>query len=191
MRYIAERWGERGRSSPNPPLRIAIAVACALACAACGKKTSEGPADVIGRSSEDASGAVEYAFDSLDSRRVNTMSMRGKPTVLVFAATWDLSSQAQIDFLVPMHKHDGDKINYVMIALQEQKDRELVEAFRAGLHVEFPVAMADKDSIAGGGPFGDVHNVPTVVVLDRKGRVAWKHVGLARSDDIRAALKGL
>ena len=160
------------------------------ALAACGPKTNSG-VDVIGHSVRDEGGVVQFAFDSLDARKVSTDALRGKPTVLAFVATWDLSSQAQIDFMVPMSKHDGDKINYVMIALQEAKDRELVEAFRAGLHVEFPVAMADTDSIAGGGPFGDVHNVPTVIILDRSGHVVWRRVGLAKNDEIRAGFRGL
>ena len=159
--------------------------------AACGPKTSGGGGDTIGHSVRDEGRPVQYAFDSLDARRVSTDAFVGKPTVLAFVTTWDLSSQAQIDFLVPMSKHDGDKINYVMIALQEPKDRELVEAFRSGLHIEFPVALADTDSISGGGPFGDVHNVPTTIILDRQGRVVWRRVGLAKNDEIRSGFKGL
>jgi hypothetical protein len=169
----------------------AIALCFALACGGCGRKTSDKPADVIGASTHDQGQAIEFAFDSLDARPVQSGAFRGKPTVMAFVATWDLSSQAQVDFLVPMSKNDGDKINYVMVALQEPKDRELVEAFRSGLHIDFPAALADKESIAGGGAFGDVHNVPTVVILDRDGRMVWKRVGLARSDEIRAGLKGL
>jgi hypothetical protein len=162
-----------------------------LGASACGRKTSDAPVESIGASTHDAERPVEFSFDSLDARRVNDEALRGKPTVLAFVATWDLASQAQIDFMVPMHKHDGTVVNYIMIALQEPKDREIVEAFRSGLHVEFPVALADKGTIAGGGPFGDVHNVPTVVILDRAGRMVWRRVGLARSDEIRAGFKGL
>lgn len=172
-------------------LLSSLLVATALSLGGCSRKTSDRPADVIGASAQDRAGPVPFSYDSLDARRVNDEALRGKPTVLAFVATWDLSSQAQIDFLVPMHKHDGDKVNYVMVALQEQKDREIVEAFKAGLHVEFPVALADRDTIGGGGPFGDVHNVPTVIILDRGGRPVWRSVGLARSNDLRAGLHGL
>ena len=47
--------------------------------------------------------------------------------MIAFATTWDLMSQAQTDFLVKMAKHDGDAVHYVLVALQESKDRELVE----------------------------------------------------------------
>jgi hypothetical protein len=122
---------------------------------------------------------------------VNSVSILGKPTVMVFMTTWDLSSQAQIDFLVPMSKKDGAQVNYVMVALQETKDRELVEVFAQGLGVTFLGALADAEIIEGGGPFGPVRAVPTMVILDRSARMVWRHVGLAKPEEIREGLSGL
>ncbi len=133
---------------------------------------------------------IEFEFDSIDNRPVNAASTRGAPTVLAFTTTWDLMSQAQVDFMVKMAKHDGDSVHYALVALQESKDRELVEVYAQKLGVEFPVALADAATIAGGGPFGDVHNVPTVVVLDADGRMVWLHPGVAKSSEIRAAMHG-
>ena len=115
----------------------------------------------------------------------------GKPTVISFVTTWDLSSQAQVDFLVPMSKRDGVQVNYVMVALQERQDRELVEVYVHHLGVSFPAAMADEELLAGGGPFGALKAVPTTVILDRAARMVWRHVGIARPEEIRAGLSGL
>jgi hypothetical protein len=172
-------------------MRRALLIAALAIASACGKKATDKPPETIGQTTYDPGQPVTFAFDSLDARPVDSASLRGKPTIIAFVATWDLASQAQIDFMVPMSKHDGAQVNYVMVALQEPKDRELVDAFRAGLHVDFPVALGDKDSIAGGGPLGDVHNVPTVLILDRAGRVVSKRVGLSRADELRAGLRGL
>ena len=150
------------------------------------------PAPVVGVSAQpDNRAPIEFEFDSLDNRPVNAASTRGAPTIIAFAATWDLMSQAQVDFLVKMAKHDGAAVHYALVALQESKDRELVEVYSQKLGVEFPVALADAATIAGGGPFGDVHNVPTVVVLDREGRIVWLHPGVAKSGEIRAAMHGM
>jgi hypothetical protein len=136
-------------------------------------------------------GAVSFAFDSLDARPVSGAALRGKPTVMAFVTTYDLGCQAQVNYLVAMAKNDADKVNYVLVALERREERELVEVYRTNLGVTFPVALADDPTIAGGGPLGDVHKIPTVVVLDRSGRVAWKKAGLAKSDEIRAALRRL
>jgi hypothetical protein len=66
-----------------------------------------------------------------------------------------------------------------------------VEAYRDALKVPFPVALGDTATTAGGGPFGDVHLVPSVVVLNAEGRIAWRKAGLTKSDELREHMKGL
>jgi hypothetical protein len=165
---------------------IAALFTASVACGGAAK-----PEPIPGVSAQpDSRAPIEFEFDSLDNRPVNAASTRGAPTVIAFTTTWDLMSQAQVDFLVKMAKHDGESVHYALVALQESKDRELVEVYAQKLGVEFPVALADAATIAGGGPFGDVHNVPTVVVLDKQGRLVWLHPGVAKSAEIRAAMHG-
>jgi hypothetical protein len=133
--------------------------------------------------------AVDFVYDSLDARPVSSSSMRGKVTVIAFVATYDLGSQAQVNYLLAMAKHDGGKVNYVLVALEKRAERELVEVFKTNLGVPFPVALADAETIGGGGPFGDVHRIPALVVLDRQGQMVWKKTGLAKPDEIRAAMR--
>jgi len=137
---------------------------------------------------------VEFEFDSLDERPVSSHVLRGKPTVMAFVASDDLASQAQVDFLATMAKHDGDKVNYVFVAVETPERRELVEGFRRFFESKFGVvlgaAMADKATLEGKGAFGDVRGL-TVVVMDPTGRIAWLRTGIARSDEIRAALRRL
>jgi hypothetical protein len=134
---------------------------------------------------------IAFAFDSLDARPVSTAGVLGRPAVVAFATTYDLGSQAQVNYLVAMAAHDADAVAYLLVALEKPDDRELVEVYGRKLGVKFPVGLADAATIAGGGPFGDVHRIPTLVVLDRAGRAVWRKVGIAKSDEIRAVLRGL
>jgi hypothetical protein len=173
----------------NKFFAFAIASVSIISLTACGGAAK--PAPIVGVSAQpDNREPIEFEFDSIDNHPVNAASTRGAPTVIAFTTTWDLMSQAQTDFLVKMAKHDGDAVHYVLVALQESKDRELVEVYAQKLGVEFPVALANAETIAGGGPFGDVHNVPTVVVLDADGRLVWLHPGVAKASEIRAAMHG-
>jgi hypothetical protein len=167
-----------------------LSVLAASTVTAC-RRTSGAPEIGVSTRPDNVTGRIEYAFDSLDARPVSSGAARGRPAVLVFMTTWDLSSQAQIDYLVPMAKRDADGVFYAAVALQEDKDREILEVYKAQLQLSFPVALADKEIIAGRGPFGDVHAVPTTVILDREGRMVWRHIGLAKPEEIRAGLKGL
>ncbi len=160
-----------------------------LVAACSGPKANEPPPGVSAIPENRA--PVHFEYDSLDERPVDSASTRGAPTVIAFVTTWDLMSQAEVDFLVKMAKNDGDRVHYLVVALQEKPDRELVELYLQKLGVQFPGALADPATIAGGGPFGDVHNVPTVVLLDARGRLVWLHPGLARANEIRAAMSGM
>jgi hypothetical protein len=133
-------------------------------------------------------GPIDYAFDALDERPVSSAVHRGKPTVIAFVTTGDVVGQAQLDFLVAMAKNDGLRVNYALVALHPRKEIVLVEAYVAALKVEFPRALGDPSALTAGGPFGAISAVPTVVVLDREGRLLWKHTGLAKADELRAHL---
>jgi hypothetical protein len=75
--------------------------------------------------------------------------------------------------------------------LESAENRPLMVAFRDALRLDYPVAIGDPSLIAGEGPFGDVHAVPSTVVLDSEGRLVWRRVGLAKDDEIENVLRGL
>jgi len=166
----------------------ALLAAAAVGCA----RSASSEAAPPGISGPDARAPVEFAFDSLDDRPVSSDATRGAPTVIAFVDTGNLAAQAQVDFLVVMAAHDGDKVHYAVVALDGASNRELVELYRKALKIPFPVALADPSTAGGGGPFGDVTAVPVTVVLDRRGRVVWRVAGhVSKADELRAALRGM
>jgi hypothetical protein len=158
-----------------------------LGCAAKPSAPVVGTSDKAGPSFPDT--PITYAFDTLDERPVSSAAHRGKPTVLVFVTTGDIVGQAQVDYLVAMAKNDGAKVNYALVALHPRKEIPIVEAYVGALKVEFPVALLGVSVMTAAGPFGEISAVPTVVVLDRDGRIAWKRTGLAKPDELRAQLR--
>jgi len=171
---------------------LAALVAVATAAVGCGPKAAPAP---VGTS--DKPGAafpdrpVTYAFDTLDERPVSSSAHRGRPTILAFVTTGDIVGQAQVDYLVAMAKNDGAKVNYALIAMHPRKEIMLVEAYMSALKVEFPVALGDASAMAPQGPFGEIAAVPTIIVLDRDGKIVWKHTGLAKADELRGHMRRL
>ena len=172
--------------------RGSVIVAAALSVSgvgACGSKEPQTPVGVSDKPGPSApTTPVSYVFDSLDERPVSSSVMRGKPTILVFVVTGDILGQAQVDFLVAMSKNDGEKVNYGLVAIHPRREIVLVDAYISTLNVKFPVALADAGVTSALGPFGEIPAVPTLVVLDRDGKIAWKHTGLSKPDEIRAHL---
>jgi hypothetical protein len=164
-------------------------IALAPLLASCASSTTSAP---VGASTVELRPAIDFAFDSLDDRPVSSEAARGKPTVLVFITTGSLPAQAQVDFLVAMAQHDGDSVNYAAVALAPADDRELVELYRRSLHVPFPVAMANAETIQGQGAFGDMSALPVTVILDRASRIVWRSAGrVVKSAELRGAMHGL
>ena len=170
-----------------------LAILCALlvVVAACSAPAAEAPAPA-GVSAVAQAARVEFKYDSLDDRDVSSDATRGKATLLVFVQTGSVWGQAQVAYMVAMAKNDGDRVNYVLVALEPRQSRELVEAYAQSLGVTFLVALADQATMIGASPFGEVRGIPTTVLLDRVGRIVWRADGrVAKSDELRVQMRGL
>ena len=160
---------------------------CIVTLSACGGSK----ATPIGASNVPLGTVPQFSFDSLDARPVSSHALRGRVTVITFVTTWDLMSQAQVEFLAVMAKRDGAKVNYAAVALQRYADRELIEVYRTKLGLPYPFAIAggaDDPSVA---PFVPFEAVPTTIVLDKEGHIAFRKTGLVKSDELRSAMRGL
>ena len=136
--------------------------------------------------------AFTSAYELADGKgALDSDALGGRATLIAFLTTYDLASQAEARFVTHLFHTHLPRINAAAIVLEPPENRPLVVAFRDGLGLEYPVAMGDSALIAGEGPFGDVHAVPSTVVLDSEGRLVWKHIGLAKEDEIEHALRGL
>ena len=165
---------------------LLVASALGLACAA------ERPAPQPLFAEAPRGSPLHFRYELADGKGALVPEpLRGRPTVLVFLTTYDLASQAQARFLSGISRRRGTALHAAAVVLEPPENRPLVVAFRDALKLDYPVAMGDASLIAGEGPFGDVHAVPSTVVLDSEGRLVWKHVGLSKEDEIENVLRGL
>jgi hypothetical protein len=170
--------------------RVALCAACTLVAACGGAESSGARGPVLGASEKPSSDAVAFAFPLLGSNgQLSSAATRGRVAVLAFVTIDNLLCQAQVRYLQEMAKHDGQQVTYALVLMESKDRRELAELYRQDLQVTFPVAMADDESLAGSGPFGTFEGYPTVVVLDREGRVTRKALGLAKPNELRDAMK--
>ncbi len=139
-----------------------------------------------------ATGApVRFAFETLEGKPLTGESLRGRISVIGFLTTYDFYSQAEARFLSSIARRHAPRVNVAALILEASENRTLVEAFTAALKLPYPVAMADEATIAGEGPFAGLHNVPSIVILDREGREVYRHVGLVNEAAIEAAIRAV
>jgi hypothetical protein len=165
---------------------LLVASALGLACAA------ERPAAQPLFAETPRGSPLHFHYELADGKGILAAeALRGQPAVISFLTTYDLASQAQARFLSGISRRHAATLHAAAVVLEPPDNRPLVVAFRDALRLDFPVAIADAPLIAGEGPFGDVHAVPSTVVLDSEGRLVWRHVGLAKEDEIENVLRGL
>jgi hypothetical protein len=135
--------------------------------------------------------APRYAFEALDGRPITPEAMAGRLTVIGFFTTYDVPSQVQARYLAMLERHHTPRLNVAVLMLEAPENRPLIEAFAASLGLTYPIAIADAATIAGEGPFAGLHHVPSVVILDRQGREAWRHAGVLDEKALDTALAAI
>lgn len=170
-----------------------VAIALAASAAACGAKPAAAPAAGAVAPLVGEGAPLRFTFDDADPARppLDAAKLRGKPLVLALLTTYDMASQAQAKFLAISIARRQGAVRAAAILLDPIENRPLAPAFREALRLEYQVAVADAATIAGRGPFGALHSVPALIVLDADGRVAWKKAGLTKDVEIDEILDRL
>jgi len=132
---------------------------------------------------------VDFAFAGIDGDVVSDERTSGRVTVLLFATTFDLDSQAQAKLLEDLYRTHAPRINAVLVCLEAPQNVELVRGFRDVLHLSYAVSLADQEDVRSGARFPAVHAVPTWIVLDRSARVKAQHEGAVSSEVLALLVK--
>ncbi len=132
---------------------------------------------------------VTFGYETADGGRLSSLELRGRFTVIAFVATYDLASQAQLKVLGHVLRDHSPRVNVAAIDLDPVENKPLVKAFAAKLQAPFPIAIADARTVEGHGPFEGLHNVPSIVILDRDGREVFRHAGAMDERPLRKELE--
>jgi hypothetical protein len=136
------------------------------------------------------SAPIQFNFPAAgDDVIVSSETMRGRVTALLFITTYDLASQLLVRRLGEVIVSFAPRANAAAVVVEAPRYAELLPTYRQTMSLPFPVVMADFATLQGGGPFGSIANVPTLIVLDRDGREVWRHEGALERDKLEDALR--
>jgi hypothetical protein len=164
-----------------------LVVALALGMVGCSAPAAGVPESVV--AAAPTGDPVRFAYETLDGKPLTSESLRGRITVIALLATYDLHSQAEARFLSSITRRHTPRLNGLALILEAAENRPMAEAFTAALKLPYPVALADEATIAGEGAFHGLHNVPSIVILDRDGREVYRHVGLIEETPLEEAIR--
>lgn len=136
----------------------------------------------------DGGKAFEFAFPDLSGRVVKSTDpkFRDKVVIIALAGSWCPNCHDEAAFLEPLYRdYQARGLEIVALMFEHSGDfaraAEATERFRKQYGIEYSTLIAgvsDKDEAAKKLPMLDrVHAFPTMIVVDRKGRVQMIHTG--------------
>jgi outer membrane lipoprotein-sorting protein/peroxiredoxin len=131
--------------------------------------------------------AGDFKLSSLDGKEFSLQAQRGKVVLLDFWATWCGPCRKDMPALEKIYA-DFQERGLVMIGMDVGEDRATVSKFLQQTKLSYPIVLAGEMEML---ESYSVTAYPTVVVIDRDGKIALYHVGSGGEMDIRAALEKL
>ena len=132
----------------------------------------------------EASLAPDFQLTGLDGRQYQLDDFKGQVVLVEFWATWCGPCRLQADILSRLYKEvQGDGMEFLAISLGEPED--VVRKFIRRDPFPYPVLLDPEETL---GYALDVYALPTVMIIDGQGRIAFLRPGISDSETLRRAL---
>lgn len=160
---------------------LVLSTLVALACA---------PSDAIRPARSTPTGLpLAFEFEAPDGQQLSSAETRGRVTVLLLIATFDMASQLSSRQANELLHTFTPRINVGAVIMEPAQYGQLKQTYQETLELDYPVVMADHATLNGRGPFGEVPHIPTLVVLDRAGRESARLLGPVSMEAIEDAIR--
>lgn len=120
-----------------------------------------------------------------DQKEIVLSSLRGKAVVLDFWATWCGPCKLEAPVVDALGKRFKDK-GLVTVGVNTSDEEGLAAQWVAQHNLSFPIVFDRDNHVADA--YG-VHNIPTLVVIDREGKIHAVRTGVTPSDELERLVR--
>ncbi len=128
---------------------------------------------------------TDFRLKAVDGRTIGPKDFRGRVVVVDFWATWCIPCHRQAEILESLHKeYKGKSVQF--LAANVGDDEATVRSFLKSRPIPYPVLLdpEGKVSIQMG-----VLALPTLIVIDKTGKVSYTNAGVTEESTLRKVLK--
>jgi peroxiredoxin len=164
---------------------LAAAGAVILLFSCSGPPSSKAPAT---HSASTQKAAPDFTLKDADGKDVKLSDYRGKVVLLNFWATWCGPCQLEIPWFVDFEKQLKSQGLEVIGVSMDEEGWAAVKPYIAAHNLNYRILLGN-DSVTQ--LYGGVDSLPTTFLIDRQGRIAKVHVGLAGRNEYLDEIKSL
>ncbi len=132
--------------------------------------------------------APEFALKDASGKLVHLADYQGKVVLLDFWATWCGPCKIEIPWFTEFQRKYKDRGFEVLGVSMDDDGWKSITPFVTEKKINYRIVLGDDKT---GDKYGGLEALPTTFVIDRDGRIASVHVGLANKKDFSDAIEKL
>jgi peroxiredoxin len=172
-------------STQNRISRALVAFALAVALCSCSASSSTNAAS---KSSKERKAAPEFTLRDANGAFVKLSQYRGRVVLLNFWATWCGPCALEIPWFIEFEQQYKARGLEVVGISMDDDGWDAVKPYVSEHKLNYRVLLGD-DSVSQ--LYGGVEALPTTFIIDRDGKIAFVHVGLAGKDEYLGEIQSL
>lgn len=119
--------------------------------------------------------APDFALTSVDGKTVKLSDYKGKIVILDFWATWCGPCRKGIPDLVSIQKEFPKDVVVIGVSVDRDRTKKDVPSFVKNYNINYPIVYSTDKVV---NDYDGIEAIPTSFIIDKKGNIVDKHVGL-------------
>jgi thiol-disulfide isomerase/thioredoxin len=129
---------------------------------------------------------LHFTLKDMDGADVQLASFKGKVIVLNFWATWCGPCKAEIPSLVELQTQYRDDLVVLGFSVDDTPDK--MKPYATQYKINYPLLVGNgREDVQDA--YGPLWGIPVSVIIDREGKIAKKHSGIASKEQFEREIK--
>jgi cytochrome c biogenesis protein CcmG/thiol:disulfide interchange protein DsbE len=172
---------------PRSSARLTSALLAAFLLAACSTAPTRVKAASV-KPDKDRKPAPDFTLKDADGKVVKLSDYKGKVVLLDFWATWCAPCKIEIPWFMDIQRKVKDRGFEVLGVAMDDEGWEVVKPFAARMAINYRLVIGNDMTAQA---YGGVDALPTTFLIDRNGKIAAVHVGLASKKEFEDGIEQL